>query len=203
MFIRSRILWARVIGIVLLLNVYVHDQVHATSWIRMEPEMVVQRAQLVVTGIYTFNDPTADQSSMWEGYNFTVSHVIKGYCPRMIIAGIDRDDQQGALDHQNAGGEYLLFLERDLDTNLMTPVGGTNGMVRIKDTKVQQQDDPHAQLYFTQYLAVHGIEAKLPKPSRQLDSTFSPLLLFVLVSVILTTLGWIIIQSRLTGSKKM
>ncbi|WP_051287023.1 hypothetical protein [Paenibacillus taiwanensis] len=200
---RNRILWTRVIGLVLLFHVSFQAQVDATSWIRMEPEMVVQRAQLVVTGVYAFSDSASDPSSMWEGYNFTVSHVIKGHSPQMITAGIDRYDQQGAVEHQNAGGEYLLFLERDLETNLMTPVGGPNGMVRLKDTKVQQPEDPYAQLYFTQYLATHGIEAKQPKPNRQFDSICSPLLLFGLVTVVLATLGWIIRQSRLTGSKKL
>jgi hypothetical protein len=113
-------------------------QVEATSWVVLEPQEVVSRAEVVVLGKYDFSSkpvPGGGQS-IFDGIKFEVIKVYKGEnIPSTITAGIDNFDNGWVDEFQQQGGEMLLFLEKK-DPNFLTPVGGPNGMIQINNGQV-------------------------------------------------------------------
>ncbi|MEH7247705.1 hypothetical protein V7114_13080 [Neobacillus niacini] len=125
--------------IVLLLTSFsiVSTQVEATSWVALEPQEVVTKAQVVVLGKYDFSStPIPGEQSMFECLKFEVTKVFKGEnIPSTITAGINGFDNGWVDEFQQQGGEMLLFLEKG-DPSFLTPVGGPNGMIQIKNGQV-------------------------------------------------------------------
>jgi hypothetical protein len=113
-------------------------QVAATSWVVLEPQEVVSRAEVVVQGKYDFSSkhvPGGGQS-IFEGINFEVTKVYKGEnISTTITVGIDNFDNGWVDEFQQQGGEMLLFLEKR-DASFLTPVGGPNGMIQITNGQV-------------------------------------------------------------------
>jgi hypothetical protein len=113
-------------------------QVGATSWVVLEPQEVVSRAEVVVLGKYDFSsNPVPGGQSIFDGLDFKVTKVYKGEnIPSTITAGIDGFDNGWVDEFQQQGGEMLLFLEKK-DPSFLTPVGGPNGMIQINNGQVE------------------------------------------------------------------
>ncbi len=129
-----------ILGIVLFLTGFsiVSTQVEATSWVALEPQEVVTKAQVVVLGKYDFSStPIPGEQSMFEGLKFEVIKVYHGEnIPSTITAGINGFDNGWVDEFQQQGGEMLLFLEKG-DPSFLTPVGGPNGMIQMKNGQVE------------------------------------------------------------------
>lgn len=123
-------------------------QVDATSWVVLEPQEVVNRAEVVVLGKYDFSsNPVPGGQSIFEGLNFEVTKVYKGESiPSTIIVGIDNFDNGWVDEFQQEGGEMLLFLEKK-DPKFPTPVGGPNGMIQINNGQVVHPEEKVRNFY--------------------------------------------------------
>ena len=126
----------RIFLVIIIFLVVVDTEVTATSWVEMEPEDVNQKAAVIVMGTYDFSGEALQSDFVFTGVTFNVKKVYRGEANKKIIAGIDQFDEGWVEDFQNEGGEFLLFLEETEDANFLTPVGGPNGMVQVKEGKV-------------------------------------------------------------------
>ncbi|WHZ02359.1 hypothetical protein QNH48_26010 [Neobacillus sp. YX16] len=123
-------------------------QVEATSWVVLEPQEVVSRAEVVVLGKYDFSsNPIPGGQSIFNGLSFEVTKVYKGEdIPTTITAGIDGFDHGWVDEFQQQGGEMLIFLERK-DPSFLTPVGGPNGMIQINNGQVVHPEESIRKFY--------------------------------------------------------
>jgi hypothetical protein len=126
----------------------VSTSVVATSWVVLQPQEVVNRAEVVVIGKYDFSSkPVPGGQSIFEGINFEVTKVYKGEnIPSTITAGIDNFDNGWVDEFQQQGGEMLLFLEKK-DPSFLTPVGGPNGMIQINNGQVVHPEEKIRNFY--------------------------------------------------------
>ncbi|GGD13932.1 hypothetical protein [Pontibacillus salipaludis] len=108
----------------------------ATSWVEIEPQEVVDRAEVVVSGTYNFSSQPEPSDFIFQGQEFDITHVYKGEVANPITAGIDGFDVGWVEEYQEEGGEFLLFLEASKDADFLIPVAGPNGMVQLKGGKV-------------------------------------------------------------------
>ncbi|MCM3691745.1 hypothetical protein [Neobacillus niacini] len=128
-------------------------QVAATSWVVLEPQEVVSRAEVVVIGKYDFSSNTVPGGgqSIFDGVKFEVTKVYKGEnIPSTITAGIDNFDNGWVDEFQQKGGEMLLFLEKK-DSKFLTPVGGPNGMIQINNGQVIDHEEK-IRIFYDNYL---------------------------------------------------
>jgi len=125
----------------LLLGLSTAAPVHATSWVDLPPEEVISRASIVVEGTYDFSKRRGGSEMIWEGYEFNVSTVYRGDVATPLVAGIDGFDTGWADEYQRENGKFLLFLEQAEQPRYPTPVAGPNGMIHIKDGKVEHHDE--------------------------------------------------------------
>lgn len=130
------------IFLVLILFSLITQGVSATSWAEMDPDEVMERAEVVVIGQYDFSKPQKQKvQQIFLPYQFKAANTLYGSPPSPLIVGIDMYDVGWAEEFQNEGGEFLLFLERDGNSNFLLPVGGPNGMVQLVDGKVSDQGE--------------------------------------------------------------
>ena|SRR5690625_611848 len=130
----------------------ISNTVLATSWVRIEPEEVLDRAEVIIIGKYDFTSEPKPGESVFQGLDFNVKNVYKGEIhAQTITAGLDYNDAGWAEDFQNEGGEFLLFLENSEYADFLVPVGGTNGMVEIQNGKVEAFDN-EGKLFYEDFL---------------------------------------------------
>lgn len=141
--------------------------VHATSWVGLKAEEVIDRSTVIVKGKYDFSKKRKGSNFIWVGYDFKVDHVYKGNVSDTIIAGIDGFDIGWVDEIQRTGGEFVLFLEQTQGVDYLTPVGGPNGMIHIQNNEVQHYDDNEREI-FNDFL--NNTKSRLPDPSLQTDS---------------------------------
>jgi hypothetical protein len=139
---------------VLLLSLPVFSsRTFATSWVLLKPQEVVNRAEVIVLGKYDFSSNPVSGELPFHGLDFKVSKVIKGQdIQTTITAGIDYNDNGWANEFQQQGGEFLLFLEKK-SSKFLTPVGGPNGMIQVKNGKVDEQSES-VRAFYEKYLQV-------------------------------------------------
>jgi hypothetical protein len=126
-------------GLLLSFNAW-NTSALATSWADIGSEEVNNRAEVIVLGQYDFTSKSRSSAFIFAGYEFTVKKIYKGEVSKVITAGIDGYDVGWADEFQQKGGEFLLFLEKSKKYDFLTPVGGPNGMVQVKDGKVQHHN---------------------------------------------------------------
>lgn len=179
---------------ILLLGI-VNTKVTATSWIELEPEEVNEKAEVIVTGTYDFSGESELSEFVFWGVTFNVKQVYRGDVAEQIIAGIDMFDEGWVEEFQNEGGEFLLFLEKIEDAHFLTPVGGPNGMIQIKEGKVVYPTGSKNDFYEKILLA----ESKAP--SLEENQTIekkedSAMPLFVGIVVLMAVVGGILLYRR-------
>jgi hypothetical protein len=108
-------------------------QTSASTYVQIEPEEVVNRAEIVVIGKYNFTSDPVQTEHIFRGYEFQVDKVINGDVSGDIIAGIDMNDVSGSKEFQEDGGQFLLFLEQEEIASFPIPVVAQNGMVKIQN----------------------------------------------------------------------
>ena len=130
----------------------ISNPVLARSWVKIEPEEVLDRAEVIIIGKYDFTSEPKPGESVFQGLDFNVKNMYKGEIhAQTIIAGLDYNDVGWAEDFQNEGGEFLLFLENSEYADFLVPVGGPNGMIEIQNGKVEDFDNER-QLFFEDFL---------------------------------------------------
>lgn len=134
----------------------------ATSWARLEPEEVLQRASVIVQGNYIVEDGAQRYDKRWAGYHFKVDKVYRGSVPALITAAIIDVDVAQAL--QAEGGSYLLFLEKSKDSDMLVPVAGPNGMINIKNGIISNYDEA-ASAYYKDFLQQTKSKRPIPDES--------------------------------------
>lgn len=122
-----------------LLSIALNTKVEATSWVELEPEEVNEKAEVIVVGTYDFSNEEIPSDFIFSGFTFNVKSVYRGEVNEKIIAGIDQNGIGSVEEFQNEDGQFLLFLEEGKDGNSLIPVGGPNGMIRIKNGEVFDQ----------------------------------------------------------------
>jgi hypothetical protein len=127
----------RIILLFLLIGLNDAPSVYATRWVDLPAEDVISRATIIVEGTYDFSNKRGGPKMMWVGYDFKVSKVYRGDVATSLLAGIDGFDTGWADEYQRENGKFLLFLEKVEQVRYPTPIAGPNGMVQIKNGKVQ------------------------------------------------------------------
>ncbi len=132
-----------IIIIVIVCNTFYSNIGSATSWVELDPQQVINRAEVIVIGEYDVSPQTSIKSNnpIFLGLKFNVTKVLRGTAPNQITAGIDRYDVGWVEEFQNSGGQFLLFLEKREEDDFLVPVGGPNGMIQVKDGVIIQQSD--------------------------------------------------------------
>lgn len=122
----------------------------ATSWVRLQPDEVISRAEVIVQGTYDFSygRQSSTYNRMWVPFKFDVEKYYKGSGATVIDAAIEQFDVGWVQQFQEQKGSFVLFLQRDEKTSdLLIPVGGPNGMIQIQDGVIQNIEPAYAQLY--------------------------------------------------------
>ncbi|WP_409250639.1 hypothetical protein V1502_10705 [Bacillus sp. SCS-153A] len=128
--------------------------VTATSWVELEPQEVVNRAEVIVMGTYDFTSEPKPSDFIFQGFEFTVNSVYKGDPSKQFTAGIDYNDTGWAEDFQNKGGVFLLFLEKSTDADFLIPVGGPNGMIQVYEGEIENITEEKRD-FFEEFLKSH------------------------------------------------
>jgi len=158
--------------------------VSATIWIEFKPQDVVDKAEVIVTGKYNLSSKSKPADFVFKGLEFNVEHVYKGDVSKQITAGIDYNDVPWVEEFQNKGGEFLLFLEKSEDADFLIPVGGTNGMVRVYDGKVEDFNDER-KTFFEDFLNAQSEKTSVAKlEDRQDQNNNSDIFLYVSAGVL-------------------
>ena len=170
--------------LILLPMSIVNTSVSATSWVELNPEEVLDRAEVIVIGTYDFSSKPKSSAFVFRGYKFNVSTVYKGDDPSQLIAGIDMADDGWVKEFQDEGGEFLLLLETSMEADFLVPVGGTNGMIQILQGKVHNQNEENT-VYYDEFLksqlpTSHNVEKS--ESVKNLKS-YTPLVIIVVVIV--------------------
>lgn len=168
---------------ILMLVFSFFSQAYATSWIILQPEEVEKRAQIVVSGKYD-TDKQYKSIDMWAPFDFKVDAYYKGSGPEVILASIENFDVGWSVEHQDKGDSFLLFLEKHpTREGLWVPVAGPNGMVLLKDGKVQALDSAKNSFY-EKYLAERqGSQPEAASVSRVSFYVYGGLFLVLLAAV--------------------
>lgn len=124
--------------------------VSATTWVDLKPQKVLEQAEVIVLGTYTFSSE-AKNGRVFNGFEFDVREIILGDYVEPLIAGIDVHDVSWAAEFQEEGGEFLLFLERNEIANFLVPVGGINGVLKFSEGEIIHPDKKK-KVYFEKYL---------------------------------------------------
>lgn len=142
---------------IFLLSIMITSKtISARSWVELEPQEVLDRAEVIVTGKYDFIvEPKLGESS-FIGYEFNVNNVYRGdISDQTIIVGIDQNDSGWAEGFQSEGGEFLLFLESSEEVEFLVPVDGPNGMVELSNGKVNAISEEKSEFY-NDFLIAHS-----------------------------------------------
>lgn len=170
------ILRNKIAGFLLLLAglLSIGSQTAATSWVMLEPEEVVNRAEVVVQGTYDFtSEKVPIDHSVFTGINFTVKKEYKGEgIGSEIVAGLDGFDFGWVEEFQLEGGEFILFLEKR-ESSFLTPVGGPNGMVQMKNGSIIEHLQS-SKLYYEEYLQKLEQEKSMIKDPATLSAATTP-----------------------------
>lgn len=125
-------------------------RVGATSWVRLQPNEVISRAEVIIQGTYDFNDVQMSTlyNGMWRPFKFNIEKYIKGSGTMVIDAAIEMNDVEWVKQFQEQKGSFVLFLRRDEKSpTLFIPVGGPNGMLQVQDGNFQNIESSYAQQY--------------------------------------------------------
>jgi hypothetical protein len=136
--------------------------VYATSWVDLEPETVVNRADVIVKGTYDFSSEPEPSSYIFTGYEININAIYKGEIQQKLIAGIDPFDIGWAKEFQEDGGEFLLFLEEIDETDFYVPIAGPNGMITMNHEKVDHPVKEKEEFY-NHYLNSHQSKKTIVK----------------------------------------
>lgn len=178
--------------IILLITVLmtISSYVYATSWVKLEPEEVVDKSQIVVTGKYRIPDMNRfRQKDMWIPFEFTVEKYYKGSGRQLIQVAIEQYDIGWSKKFQNEEGSFLLFLYKDKE-DFWIPVGGPNGMIQILNREIINRS-PDEVKYYKNYLS--KLNPKMPEKDSNHENNKWLLLiigisLVIVVSVVLKRL---------------
>jgi len=154
----QRCLWCVLCFSLLVVSIQ-PNYIFATSWVRIEAEEVLQRSSVIVQGNYIVEDGAQRFDDRWAGYHFKVDKVYRGSVPALITAAII--DVGVVQDVQAEGGSYLLFLEKSKDSEMLVPVAGPNGMIKIKNGVISHYDKA-ASAYYKDFL--QQTKSKGPNP---------------------------------------
>jgi hypothetical protein len=133
----------------------VGPSVYATSWVEIEPQDIVDRADAILMGEYDFTSDPKPMEFVFQGLEFHIKTVYKGEAAQQEIVGIDYYDMGWAKEFQEEGGEFLLFLEKDKEADFLIPISGANGMVLVQDGEVKAPNKER-KLVFENYLESHS-----------------------------------------------
>lgn len=123
-------------------------RVSATSWIDLNADEVIEKAKVVVIGKYDLSERKPTKSTIYTEIYFNVKGIYKGEATKTLIVGIDDYNQGSVKDFQDKGGEFLLFLEEDLEEGYyLVPVAGPNGMVQVLEGKIVGETNKNRKRY--------------------------------------------------------
>lgn len=144
----GKLTYIMLLSIVIFSTIAIQSKVSATSWVELEPQEVLDRAEVIVTGKYDFSSKPKPSKFIFQGYQFNVNKVHKGdNIPDQLTVGIDGFDIGWTEEFQDDGGEFLLFLEKTENADFLVPVAGPNGMIQLSNGKVQNRKDEHEIFY--------------------------------------------------------
>ncbi|MDZ5472416.1 hypothetical protein SM124_11720 [Bacillus sp. 31A1R] len=152
-----------------LLSMMIISTVSATSWVDLEPQEVVDRAEVIVLGKYDFTGKPKPGKFVFQGLDFNVEKFYKGDLSEQLTAGIDYNDVGWADEFQKEGGVFLLFLEKGKDADFLIPVGGPNGIIQLANGKVEHPND-EKRTFFEDFLKINPEKTMDAKPETQNNS---------------------------------
>lgn len=155
---------------------------YATSWIKLEPAEVDQRAEIVAYGTYDFSKDirkSIDYHGYFSPISFQAEKYYRGSGESLILTEIDPFDIENIKTAQQDGTSFLLFLEPDKeDETLLIPIAGPNGIIEIADGK-PRTGDAGEDAYYRSFLETTDSVA-----AKSVFDTGDPLLIFVILLLI-------------------
>lgn len=160
---------------------------YATSWIKLEPAEVDERAEIVAYGTYDFSKnvrTSIDYYGYFSPISFQVEKYYRGSGEAVLLTELDPFDINNMKEAQQEGTSFLLFLEPDKeDETFLIPIAGPNGIIKISDGK-PQTGDADEDAYYRSFLEnTDSIAAKSAFDTRD------PLFVFVILLLILSIFG--------------
>ncbi|WP_164671011.1 hypothetical protein [Virgibacillus doumboii] len=138
-----------------LLLVGSFNHVFATISEDLEPQEVVDRANVIVLGKYNFSGKKIynERTAPYCGIEFNIDKIYKGNISdtEHITAGLDCNNGTLVEKFQQDGGKVLLFMDNSGKPQFLTPVGGSNGLVKIKNGEVKDEDEERRK-FFKEFL---------------------------------------------------
>lgn len=120
----------------------------AATYEMLKPQEVEDKSQFIVRGTYNFEVDAISGQHMYKGYEFFVTDVLKGDVKTgVMIVGLSIYDASWVKEHQENGGDFLLFIDKDNVNEFYVPVLGTNGLVQVSGGVVLEEDKKRA-IYF-------------------------------------------------------
>ncbi|MFO1445131.1 hypothetical protein KDN24_18405 [Bacillus sp. Bva_UNVM-123] len=147
--------------------------VSATKWIELEPQEIVDSAEVIVMGQYDFSSKPISSNFIFQGFPFHITKVYRGEVFTPLIVGIDEYDVGWVKRFQNADGEFILFLEKNDEATFLVPVGGPNGMIQFSNGEIQESKDEN-KTFFEDFLKKQieiPIITKIEPPKQDLSGT--------------------------------
>ncbi|MDX5473958.1 MAG: hypothetical protein LPK00_00345 [Bacillaceae bacterium] len=135
----------------LLVNILIllsSTSVLSATYEMLEPQEVEGRSQFIVRGTYIFDMDALPGNHMYNSYEFIVTDVIKGDAKTgVMIVGLQIFDTSWVREHQENGGDFLIFVDKESVNELFVPVLGTNGLVPLFKDKVIDEDKKRAKYF--------------------------------------------------------
>lgn len=132
-----------IVNVLLIAAMIMYNNVFviATKWIKLKPEEVNERADVIVFGKYDFSMSKKQMQQYKDIFSpimFKVDKYYRGSGSQLITTGIDMFDTGWVKEVQEEGASFLLFLEHDKENNeYLIPVAGPNGMIQIVNNKAK------------------------------------------------------------------
>lgn len=174
--------------LIAVLFLYSATGINATSWIKLEPEEVDKRAEIIVYGKYDFTKDAGKKqqhNSIFSPVIFKVDRYYRGSGNEQVSTGIDMFDVGWVQQAQEDGASFLLFLERDKHNgDSLIPVAGPNGMIQVMNSEAKTGNEKEEN-YFNSILQ---------KPTVNPASKTQKVVLIIASAVLLLIGGFILLR---------
>ena len=161
--------------------------VSATKWIELEPQEIVDSAEVIVVGQYDFSSKPMSSNFIFQGFPFHITKVYRGEVFTPLIVGIDEYDVGWVKRFQNADGEFILFLKKNDEATFLVPVGGPNGMIQLSNGEIQRLNDKN-KTFFEDFLKKQTEKTAITKhePPKQDISVTSITKIFFIICLLIS-----------------
>lgn len=165
----------------------IHD-VYAISWVLADPEVNIERADIIAQGTFDFT------KSKYR-VPFRVIQVFKGEVPEKFEVVYD-PELGGKLSHiQRRGGQVILFVSSNNKDGEYYVLGGENGYVPVMNGQIVMTEPERAEV-FNRYFEEIGIPILNVKTRDPLKAIMTKVVPFFIGVAVVTWALWLLLRWR-------